>query len=60
MIGVSNGTVYLAPDSVNVAPGGRKSVRLESIDTFTEVLVIADFSHLPEAYFSISKLLLTN
>jgi len=53
---VSNNTVYLAPDSVNVASGGRQSVRLESIDTFNEVLVIADFEHLPNAYLPFRNL----
>jgi hypothetical protein len=49
MIGVSNNTVFLGAESKNVAPGGRQSLRLESVDTYTEVLVIADFSHLPNA-----------
>ena len=51
LIGVTNGTIVLAPDSTNLAPNGRSSVRLESIDTFTEVLIIADFAHLPAAYY---------
>lgn len=51
LISEKNGVVYLAPDSTNVAPSGRKSVRLESVDSFNEVLIIADFSHIPKAYF---------
>ena len=53
LISEKNGVVYLAPDSKNVAPSGRKSVRLESVDSFNEVLIIADFSHIPKAYFSL-------
>ncbi len=40
----------IASDSTTISPGGRKSVRLESKDEFNEVLIIADFSHLPSAY----------
>jgi hypothetical protein len=50
LISESNGIAYIASDSTNVAPGGRKSVRLESKDKFNEVLIIADFTHLPSAY----------
>jgi hypothetical protein len=50
LISEKGGVVYLAPDSTNVAPSGRKSVRLESKDSFNEVLIIADFSHIPKAY----------
>jgi hypothetical protein len=39
----------MASDSTNVAPNGRKSVRLESKDSYNEVLIIAEFSHLPSA-----------
>ena len=51
LISEKDGVVYLAADSTNVAPSGRKSVRLESKDTFNEVLIIAEFSHIPKAYF---------
>jgi len=47
---MKNGVAYIAPDSTNVAPGGRRSVRLQSTDSYTEVLILADFAHLPEAY----------
>ena len=40
----------ISSDSTNVSPGGRQSVRLESKDEFHEVLIIADFSHLPSAF----------
>jgi hypothetical protein len=50
LISQSNGTVYITPDFKEIAPSGRKSIRLESKDTFTEVLIIADFAHLPQAY----------
>jgi len=46
----NNGIAYVYPDFTNIAPGGRKSVRLESKDSFTEVLIIADFTHIPQAY----------
>jgi hypothetical protein len=49
LISEKNGVVYLAPDSTNIAPSGRQSVRLESKDTFNQVLIIADFSHVPQA-----------
>ena len=50
LISESNGLAIIAADSTNVAPSGRKSVRLESKDQFKEVLIIADFSHLPGPY----------
>lgn len=59
LISEKNGVVYLAPDSSNVAPSGRQSVRLESKDSYNEVLIIADFSHLPQAYLSLYKSYLT-
>lgn len=46
----SNGVAYIASDSTSLAPLGRKSVRIESKDEFNEVLIIADFAHLPSAY----------
>jgi hypothetical protein len=52
LISESNGIAYIASDSTNVAPQGRQSVRLESKDNYTEVLIIADFMHLPNAYLS--------
>jgi len=44
-----NGVAVIASDSTNFAPSGRKSVRLESKDFYDEVLIIADFAHLPSA-----------
>ena len=44
-----NGVAIIASDSTNIAPSGRRSVRLESKDSYDEVLIIADFTHLPSA-----------
>lgn len=49
LVSLKGGVAYIAAESSTVSPGGRQSVRLQSTDTFTEVLVIADFAHLPEA-----------
>jgi hypothetical protein len=42
-----NGVSYFGADKYSKAPSGRKSVRLESKSMFTEVLIIADMTHLP-------------
>jgi hypothetical protein len=42
-----NGASYIAANWWNAAPQGRPSLRLEGKDTFTQVLIIADFNHLP-------------
>jgi hypothetical protein len=41
---------YIAPDWWNQAPSGRRSLRLEGIAVYTQVLVIADFAHFPVGY----------
>ena len=49
LISESNEVVFISSDSKNISPSGRKSIRLESKDDFHEVLIIADFIHLPRA-----------
>ena len=49
LISECDGVVKISADSKHVSPSGRKSVRLESKDNFHEVLIIADFIHLPKA-----------
>jgi hypothetical protein len=41
------GVSYISADFWDQAPSGRPSLRLEGKDTFTQVLVLADFAHLP-------------
>ena len=48
MGGESNGTVYLGSDSTNVAPNGRQSIRISSIQSFNHGLFLFDFQHMPE------------
>jgi hypothetical protein len=42
-----NGVSYFGANSWDYAPNGRSSVRLESKTSFTEVLIIAQFNHVP-------------
>jgi len=42
-----NGASYFGVNSWTVEPSGRPSVRLQSIDTYSEVLIIVDFAHVP-------------
>lgn len=49
LISESDEVVFISSDSKNISPSGRKSIRLESKDDFHEVLIIADFVHLPRA-----------
>ena len=49
---VVDGKVFLGADSSMKVDGrngntGRKSVRLESLDTFDRGLLVADFDHMP-------------
>ncbi|KAI6170989.1 putative beta-1,3-1,4-glucanase [Aphelenchoides bicaudatus] len=44
---IQNGKVYMGVDKTNVAPDGRRSVRLESKKKYTHGLFIADFQHIP-------------
>lgn len=45
-----NNASFFGADWWDSAPSGRPSLRLEGIDTYTEVLIIADFAHLPGTY----------
>ena len=38
---------WFGANAWTVQPNGRDSVRLESIDTYNEVLIIADFAWVP-------------
>jgi hypothetical protein len=50
LISSSGGVAYMYSNSKDVQPNGRSSVRLESKDTYNEVLIIGDFTHIPAAY----------
>ena len=48
----SRGSVYLGVDHTSTISGdgvGRKSVRIESIPTFTQGLLVADIEHMPKS-----------
>jgi hypothetical protein len=49
MTSVQNGIAYIYPNTKDVQPNGRSSVRLTSNDVYTEVLIIGDFTHVPAA-----------
>ncbi|KAF7898415.1 hypothetical protein EAF00_004861 [Botryotinia globosa] len=44
---VENGQAYMGVDYVNVVITGRPSVRIESKETYTHGLIIADLAHMP-------------
>jgi hypothetical protein len=48
------GVSYILADSWDNAPNGRPSVRIESTASYTEVLIIAQFNHVPGRYESYS------
>lgn len=46
---VSNGGIYLGSDSKSMSPAnGRASVRVESKDLYTRMVLVADIAHMPE------------
>ena len=47
MINVSDGIAYIYPNSKDVQPNGRSSIRLTSNDIYNQVLIIGDFTHVP-------------
>ncbi|TGO50203.1 hypothetical protein BOTNAR_0402g00010 [Botryotinia narcissicola] len=44
---VENGQAYMGVDYVNVVTTGRPSVRIQSKETYTHGLIIADLAHMP-------------
>ncbi|KAG4033627.1 hypothetical protein MFRU_004g01310 [Monilinia fructicola] len=44
---VENGQAYMGVDYVNVVTAGRPSVRIQSKQTYTHGLIIADLAHMP-------------
>jgi hypothetical protein len=42
-----DGVSYIQANYWSNAPNGRPSVRLESTASYTEVLIIAEFNHVP-------------
>jgi len=42
-----DGSVYLGVDHDSIAPNGRRSVRVQSQESFTQGLMIADIAHMP-------------
>lgn len=48
LINTNNGIVYMGVDNQNVASGsGRQSVRVSSKNSYTHMLVVANFGHMP-------------
>lgn len=48
LINTNNNQVYMGVDYSNIAAGpGRKSVRIESLKTYTHALIIVDLAHMP-------------
>jgi hypothetical protein len=57
MLSTEDGVSWMGVDYWDEAPNGRESVRLQSIETFNEVLIIADFVWVPGSYFIITYIL---